>query len=327
VYSWFKSWNQDSHHNGKISIHSNSNYRNRNHNTHIGIFLSRFLWNPKGFHKFSDRIFTCNRSSHRTRLFFINRHFANSQKKQEKLENHFKLLNENVLKHWFDKSIKPCRQKNGFHESLIPLYISVIDDLKSPRHFGEMRSHLLHPDNKELNNILKDFEKRESAHNKKVSEFMSTIEGKIRDSITNKDDMLSRSCNIDHIVFYDSGPETRMPNCILRHAVFYYREKAQKDLDLDIRKLEENNNIFQLHTNPDMIEIGRGDKESMICLKNKLKSLEFLAQELKVMINERDALVKLFNDDFKNKTKTTMADLDNNYFSGECIVEERLRKR
>jgi hypothetical protein len=76
-----------------------------------------------------------------------------------------------------------------------------------------------------------------------------------------------------------------------------------------------------------MIEIGRGDKESMICLKNKLKSLEFLAQELKVMINERDALVKLFNDDFKNKTKTTMADLDNNYFSGECIVEERLRKR
>jgi hypothetical protein len=59
--------------------------------------------------------------------------------------------------------------------------------------------------------------------------------------------------------------------------------------------------------------------------KNKLNSLEFLAEELKAMINERDALVKLFDDDFKKKTKTMMADLDNNYFFGECVVEERLK--
>ena len=45
------------------------------------------------------------------------------------------------------------------------------------------------------------------------------------------------------------------------------------------------------------------------------------------MINERDELVKLFDDDFKKKTKSMMADLDNNYLSGECVVEERLRKR
>jgi hypothetical protein len=62
--------------------------------------------------------------------------------------------------------------------------------------------------------------------------------------------MLSRSCNIDHIVFYDSGPETRMPNCILLHAVFYYREKAQKDLDLDIRKLEDERPMSQQLSDP-----------------------------------------------------------------------------
>jgi hypothetical protein len=61
--------------------------------------------------------------------------------------------------------------------------------------------------------------------------------------------------------------------------------------------------------------------------KNKLKSLEFLAEELKAMINERDALVKLFDIDFKKKTKTMMADLDNNHFFGECVVEERLKKK
>jgi hypothetical protein len=156
---------------------------------------------------------------------------------------------------------------------------------------------------------------------------MSTIDDKIKNSITNKDDM-STGCDIDHITFYDSGPETRTPNCILRHTVFYYRDKAQNDkLNLDIRLLEDENNIFQLHTTPDMTEIGRGDEQSMKCLKNKLNSLEFLAEELKAMINERDALVKLFDDDFKKKTKTMMADLDNNYFFGECVVEERLKKK
>jgi hypothetical protein len=65
----------------------------------------------------------------------------------------------------------------------------------------------------------------------------------------------------------------------------------------------------------------------MKCLKNKLISLDFLAEELKAMINERNELVKLFDDDFKKKTKSMMADLDNNYLSGECVVEERLRKR
>jgi hypothetical protein len=38
-----------------------------------------------------------------------------------------------------------------------------------------------------------------------------------------------------------------------------------------------------------MTEIGRGNEQSMKCLKNKLKSL----------------------------------DLDNNYLSGECVVEEK----
>jgi hypothetical protein len=153
VYSWFKSWNQDSYQNGKGSIHSNSNYCVRNCNTTISILLSQFFWNHQVFHKFSHCIFTRNRNSHRTHLFFINRHFTVTQQKHEKLEDHFKLLNDDVLKHWFDKSIKPCRQKNGFYESLIPLYISIIDDLKSPRHFNEIRAHLLHPDN----NKLKDY--------------------------------------------------------------------------------------------------------------------------------------------------------------------------
>jgi hypothetical protein len=59
-----------------------------------------------------------------------------------------------------------------------------------------MRSHLLHPDNKELNDILEDLEKREQAHNQKVSEFMGAIADKIRNTITNKDDILNSSCDL-----------------------------------------------------------------------------------------------------------------------------------
>jgi hypothetical protein len=319
VYSWFKSWHHNSYQNGKGSIHSNSNCINRNYNTNIGIFLSYF--------KLSNGIFSRHSNSSRTQHFFINRYFTIIERKQKSLQDHYKILKNDVLTYWYDKKIKPCRQKNGFHESLIPLYIGVIDDLKSPVHFDEMRSHLLHPDNRELKAIFEDFENREPAHHTKVSEFMSSIADKVRGTITNKDDMLSGNCSLDHIVFYDGGPETRMPNCILRHGVFYYREKAQKDLDLDIRRLDEDNDIFQLHTTPDMVEIGRGNEQSMKCLKNKLISLDFLAKELKAMINERNELIKLFDDDFKKKTKSMMADLDNNYLSGECVVEEHLRKR
>jgi hypothetical protein len=92
-----------------------------------------------------------------------------------------------------------------------------------------MRSHLIYDDNLELNKAFEDIEKREPVHNNKVSVFMSTIDDKIKNSITNKDDMPTGGCDIDHIASYDSGPETRTPNCILRHTVFYYRDKAQND--------------------------------------------------------------------------------------------------
>jgi hypothetical protein len=264
VYSWFKSWNQDSYQNGKGSIHSDSNCISRDYNTNIGIFLSYF--------KFSSSIFSRHRNSNRTLHFFINRYFTIIERKQKGLQDHYKILKNDVLTYWYDKKIKPYRQKNAFHESLIPLYINVIDDLKSPVHFDEMRSHLLDPDNKELNDIFEDFEKREPAHNKKVSEFMGNVADKVRGTITNKDDMLSGSCNDD------SGPETRTPNCILRHAVFYYRE-TQKDLHLDISRLDEDNDIFQLHATPDMVEIGRGNEQNMKCLKDKLISLDFLCSK------------------------------------------------
>ncbi len=79
--------------------------------------------------------------------------------------------------------------------------------------FYELKSYLTHDDNLELNKVFEDIEKREPVHDRKVSEFMRTIEGKIKNSITNKDAMQTGGCNIDYIVFYDSGPEIRTPNC------------------------------------------------------------------------------------------------------------------
>jgi hypothetical protein len=140
VYSWFKSWNQDSYHNGKSNIHSNSNCSNKHYNTNTSIFLSCFLWNYTGFHKLANSIYSCRRNSNRTLYFFINRYFTIIEKKQKNLQDHYKILKDDVLRYWCNKIIKPCRQKNGFHESLIPLYISVIDDLKCPIHFDEMRT-------------------------------------------------------------------------------------------------------------------------------------------------------------------------------------------
>ncbi len=272
---------------GENISNSSANYSSRQYSTNILLFLSDIIWHHSWLRKFYNNIFTHNRNNYRIILFFINRHITNGQTRRQELQTYYNNLKEDVLRHWLNQKAEPSRTRESLNESLIPLYIDIIKDLKTPIHSQEFKSHLSHNDNKNIHNIFEDLEKREPAHNYKLSEFMSSKERKIRNAIMNKDSTSKGGCNIDHIIEYDSGYEPRMPNYIMRQTVFYYRDKAQTDnLDLDIRPLDDDKKIFQLHYN--MTEIGRGDEESMRCLSTKLKALEpDLVDDLKALINKK----------------------------------------
>jgi hypothetical protein len=321
VYSrsdWFKSWKESVYSNGENNTNSHRNF-NTNHNTNTRLCLSDFFWNYAELYKFCNHIFSFHRNRNGSLLFFISRHFTNKEKRQNSIRDHHRILKEDVLKHWFNQSIEVSRERHGFHESLIPLYVSVIENLKTPIHLRELKSHLMHHDNKELNKIFEDLERREPVQNKKVSEYTDSIERKIKNAIDSKDNMLIGGCKIENIIQYDSGHEPRIPNYIMRHVVLYYIDKAQTDgLDLDLRPLDER--IFQVHF--DLTEIGRGDEESMKCLLRKLKALEpDLVDDLRALINERNSLIELFDVEFKQKIKAMMAQADYGRLSGECSWE------
>jgi hypothetical protein len=309
-------------------IYAINNRNSRSANNPIISLLSQYIRKPAKLTHVNPLNYKHRHPSYRNSLnFFINYYRNKGEKRERKLESHYKTLKENVLNPWLNHEIKAERQLKSYSDSLITLYVSIIEQLKTPIHFGRLRSHLIHEDNKELRQVFEGIEKREPAHNNKVSMYMGSIDGIIKNAIINKDAKSIGDCKIDHIVFYGTGPEERVPNCVLRHAILYYINKAQQDnLDLDIRQLYEDDGIFQLHTTPDMIEIGRGDQQTMKCLLKKLKVLESsLIEDLRGLINEKDALVQLFNSDFKIIVRDMIADIDDGYLSGECRFELRLR--
>lgn len=315
VINWFKF----RHSNGQNNINSNRNYSSGQSSADTSPVLSDVIWNHV-----HSRIFAKHRSNCRTFLFFINKRSNDRESKREQLQTHYNNLKEDVLRHWLNQTIEATRTADSFHESLIPLYIKIIRSLKTPIHFHEFESHLIHNDNKYINSIFEDIAKREPAHNEKVSQFWNSIEHKIENAVINKD---AGGCKIDKIIRYDGGNEPPMPNYLMRHTVLYYMNKAYSDtLDLDVRTLDDEKKIVQLHFN--MTEIGRGDEESMNCLLKKFKALEpDLVDGLKALINEKNSLIELFNVEFKEKIKAMMANMAGGFFAGECDFESRLKHR
>lgn len=108
------------------------------------------------------------------------------------------------------------------------------------------------------------------------------------------------------------------------HIISYYVAKAVGSGDiLEIRKL---NSHYQLFRTSDLMEeIGRGDEETMKCLKMKLDMLEKdLVKTLVELRDEANRLNEKFNTHLKSKASDLIVQIEDGYFRGKCEFELNL---
>ncbi len=91
---------------------------------------------------------------------------------------------------------------------------------------------------------------------------------------------IENDCRLEGISEHQFATDVT-PRFVLDHIIHYYIEKfSRPDDQLAVRKL---NSHYQLYRASDMKEIGRGDQQSMECLKKKLD------------VQERD-IIKVLNE-------------------------------
>jgi hypothetical protein len=109
------------------------------------------------------------------------------------------------------------------------------------------------------------------------------------------------------------------------HIINYYIAKSDGVGDeLNVRKL---NSHYQLFRTSDMLEeMGRGDEETMKCLKIKLDTLEKdIVKTLKKLRDEANRLNEQFNVNLKSKAKDLIVQIEDGYLHGKCEFESNLR--
>jgi hypothetical protein len=264
----------------------------------------------------------------RCRSFFIEAILEKNRNKKKALFDHYHTLRDDVLNYWLNQEAKLHSEMDDSPRSLIPLYVKLSKDMGSRLYFNRLRCHLKtaykKSDHKtltykETNDIITDIEQNEPKHNQQVIDFMNGIEQRIRNAIYAKED-----CNIENIDEYGSFDESVTPSFIMEHITEYYMAKfAGRDEELDIRQLKSD---FQLFMTSDRTEIGRGDEETMKCLKKKLDTLEKgVVKELKQLTNEANRLKEQFNVHLKSKARDLVVQIGGGYLHGKCEFELNLR--
>lgn len=236
------------------------------------------------------------------------------------------MLKNDVLDHWIDHTVNLHKKLDNVPESLIPLYVQISKDLKSI-YFNRLRSHLKtayrESDTttmpyKGAEDILTDIEQNENKHNQCVADFVNGLTQKIKDAIYD-----TEVCDIKNISDY-KFPSSIPPLFVLNHIINYYIAKSAGIGDrLEIRKL---NSEYQLFRTSDLLEeIGRGDEETMKCLKMKLEALEKdMVKTLKELRNEADRLNEQFNINLKSKATDLIVQINDGYLHGKCDFESNL---
>jgi hypothetical protein len=263
----------------------------------------------------------------RCKSFFIEPILEKNRNKKKALLDHYHTLRDDVLNYWLNQEARLYSEIDNSPRSLIPLYVKLSKDLKSRLYFNRLRCHLKTAYKKsndktltykEANDIIIDIEQNEPKHNQHVINFMNGIEQRIRNTIYAKED-----CNIENIVEHRFA-ESVTPNFVIEHIVEYYVAKfLGSDEELDIRQLKSD---FQLFITSDRTEIGRGDEETMKCLKKKLDTLEKdVVRELKELANEANRLNEQFNIHLKSKARDLVVQIGDGYLHGKCEFESNLR--
>jgi hypothetical protein len=114
------------------------------------------------------------------------------EKRRTELIEHYKRINENVLKVWSNAGLELTA--GTLPSSFMPLYTNVMSIIKSPGRYDEAKRHLSDSYGS-TNKVLNDLEKLEGNHNQQVASLITTLHTDFIDSIHNKN---KRSpCNID----------------------------------------------------------------------------------------------------------------------------------
>lgn len=263
----------------------------------------------------------------RCRSFFIETILEKNRNKRKKLLDHYEKINVDVIDRWINHSVKLHKKIANAPESPIPLYVQISDDLKS-MYFNRLRSHLKTAYKKsgnttlpyrEADDIITDIEQNENKHNQRVANFINEIKQKIRDAIHTPED-----CNIKNIIEHVHASSIT-PTFVMDHIINYYIAKSAGIGDiLEIRKL---NSEYQLFRTSDMLEeMGRGDEETVKCLKMKLDTLEKdVVKTLKELRDEANRLNEKFNSHLKSKATDLKVQIGDGYFHGKCEFESKLK--
>lgn len=227
-----------------------------------------------------------------------------------------------------DQVTEPYFSIDNYPKSAIPLYVQISESLKS-RYYTRLRCHLKtaykESDNttiayKETDIILTDIELNEAKHNEAVVDFINGINQKIRNAIYAVED-----CSIKNITEHKFASSIT-PTFVTNHIYDYYIAKSDSAVneELRIRRL---NSDYQLFRTSDMLEeMGRGDEESMICLKKKLEKLEIeVVKELKNLRHEANRLTLQFNVHLKSKLTDLIVQIEEDgRLHGKCEFESNL---
>lgn len=133
------------------------------------------------------------------RSFFIKPY---TSEKKERRKNHHNAIIE-ILKKWTDIKFELVKQKDSLYTTSIPLYVDIINRIESLDEYNEARSHL---ENKKYSKLLSHYnniKKIQNNYNKKVSVFMQTTETRIKNEISNNQDLFFKDVNFLKTRFKD----------------------------------------------------------------------------------------------------------------------------
>jgi hypothetical protein len=306
---WFKSKKNPTLCHGKSDCLANRSYSSRSNSIHTKLDISKLIRNFSKLQKHSNRIASNNSISNRAHLFFIGRHLATKEKREEKLKEHYDKLSGVVLE-WLDHTAEADVKKNGFPQSSVSLYINIAETIRKPIHYSRIKDHFGHLDYKEINHNIDDILVREPKHNEKVAKFVNTLEQRVSQQLEDRSAPAGAGCVValEHIVQY-----------------FWNKSSTLPDTEIGIGLADERTKTFRVYRKDYGIELARGDEESMKCFLDKLKTLESeIVNELNELSKEANELEQIFNNDLKSRARIILADIEDGYLLGECISERRI---
>jgi hypothetical protein len=238
------------------------------------------------------------------------------EKRRTELIEHYKRINENVLKVWSNAVPGLELTAETLPSSFMPLYTNVMSIIKSPGRYDEAKRHLSDSYGS-TNKVLNDLEKLEDNHNQQVASLITTLHTDFIDSIHNKNKR--RPCNIDAVihkyhVFTESDPPWYNTESIYKH----FRQEAQGNhIQLTVVPLADQNYVFRRRTPTEDIDLGLGTEEDMNCLMQIVISFQArIIPQLRKLITSGNQINMKFNETLKQELAPITLDIEDGYLGG-----------